>query len=147
MKKILPIIFLLSLGFINDGCASIMENKSASAETVRERMIVTTATRNLLYSESYTGVEYSTDKYDKTPTMKISYYSDDSAEVKFEIGEQTGIYGKYPYGVFDDTILYTGSGDSVTTFANVNISIMDGRATVNFSYPMGENEIIVFEKK
>lgn len=147
MKKLLPIVLMLILGCAGDGCVSIMENKSAQVETVRERAVATTAARNLLYSESYVAIEYSTDKYEKTPTMKINYYSDDSTEVSFELGGQTGIYGKYPYGIFGEVILYTGSGDRKTTFANGDISIMDGRATVNLSYPMGEAEIIVFEKK
>ena len=143
----MPIAILLCMCLVSDGCVSVMGRKSAKSEAVREKEIeATTFTRSMLYDENYTAVEYNTDKYKKAPTMRIKYYNDNSAEVHFEIGGQAGIYGEYPYGVLGEVILYTGSGNLKTTFANADISIMDGRATIDFRYPMGENEIIVFEK-
>lgn len=148
MLKIVSIIFMLMGGVLFGGCITAMEHKSESSEIVMEKnREKQTEEISVQYSEIYIAVEYPEDKYEEPPVMIIDRYNDGSAILSMRMGEQTGIYGTCPYGVWGMVTLYTGSESLRSTYARAEITIMDNRATILFTYPMGDCETISYEKE
>ena len=147
MLKILPILFLLIFGLVSDGCVAVMKTKNEKIETQTENVILGTSKSRIIdYTENYIAIEYSKEKYEKAPVMKINQYNDGSAFISMDMAGQTGIFGTCPYGAFGMVTLYIGSENMKKTYATAEISTMENRTTILFTYPMGECETIVYEK-
>ena len=146
LHKIISIIFLLLFGLFIDGCLVMGRVESEESVTIERKSIETTTQRTLDYTVNYKAVEYSEEKYETAPIIRINQYNDGSAIISMDIGTTKGIFGTCPYGVMGQVTLYTGSESMKTTFARAEISSMDNRMSVLLCYPMGECETIVFEK-
>lgn len=146
MYKIVPVILFLFLGLICDGCFVMEKTESKESFTIERRVVETTTQRNLDYTSNYKAIEYSEEKYETAPVIRINQYNDGSAIISMDIGNNKGVFGTCPYGAMGQVNLYTGSESMKTTFALAEISSMDNRMSVLFCYPMGECETIVFEK-
>ena len=146
MHKIIPIIFLLLFGLFFDGCLVMGRVESEEEVTIERKVIETTTQKSLDYTVNYKAVEYSEEKYETPPVIRINQYNDGSAIISMDIGTTKSIFGTCPYGAMGQVTLYTGSESMKTTFARAEISSMDNRMSVLLCYPMGECETIVFEK-
>ena len=146
LHKLIPIIFLLLFGLVFDGCLVMGRVESEEGVTIERKAIETTTQRTLDYTVNYKAVEYSEEKYETAPVIRINQYNDGSAIISMDIGTAKGVFGKCPYGAMGQVTLYTGSESMKTTFARAEISSMDNRMSILFCYPMGECETIIFEK-
>ena len=146
LHKIIPIIFLLLFGLSFDGCLVMRRVESEEGVTIERKAIETTTQRTLDYTVNYKAVEYSKDKYEDAPVLRVNQYNDGSAIISMDIGKTKGIFGTCSYGMTGQVTLYTGSESMKTTFATVEISSMDNRVSMLFCYPMGDCETIIFEK-
>ena len=146
LHKIIPIIFILLFGLFFDGCFVMGKVESKEAVTIERKVIETTTQKALDYTTNYKAIEYSDEKYETAPVIRINQYNDGSAIISMDIGTTKGVFGTCPYGAMGQVTLYTGSESVKTTFARAEISSMDNRMSVLLCYPMGECETIVFEK-
>lgn len=148
MYRYSALVFLFMMIFFCGGCANSTDNENTKTVTKAEQTTETPIMdRTIQYAEKFIAVDYSNEKYEEPPIMIINRYNDGSAILSMSMGEQEGIYGTCPYGVWGMVTLYTGSESMRSTYARAEVTIMDNRATILFTYPMGDCETISYEKE